>query len=121
MLCQLVEVGSLRLPASDPPRPMPEPSWTLCGGFIFASQASAYGGDLNRSMQHFILDSKDGVCAMKRKYHRVGFAAAQMAELWDCWQKGEDLKSIGRAFGKSSSPGGRYLGQHNNNNTHRNR
>ncbi len=60
---------------------MPEPSWTLCGGFIFASQASAYGGDLNRSMQHFILDSKDGVCAMKRKYHRVGFTAAQKAEL----------------------------------------
>ncbi len=86
MLCQLVEVGSLRLPASDPPRPMPEPSWTLCGGFIFASQASAYDGDLNRSMQHFILDSKDGVCAMKRKYHRVGFTAAQKAELWDRWQ-----------------------------------
>ena len=40
---------------------------------------------------------------MKSKYHRVGFTAAQKAELWERWQKGEGLKSIGRAFGKSSS------------------
>jgi IS30 family transposase len=40
---------------------------------------------------------------MRRKYRRVGFSAAQSAELWDRWQKGEGLKSIGRAFGKSSS------------------
>ena len=40
---------------------------------------------------------------MKRKYYRVGFTAAQKTELWDRWQKGEGLKSIGRAFGKSSS------------------
>jgi transposase, IS30 family len=40
---------------------------------------------------------------MKRKYHRVGFTAAQSAELWERWKKGEGLKSIGRAFGKPSS------------------
>ncbi len=40
---------------------------------------------------------------MKSKYDRVGFTAAQKAELWERWQKGEGLKSIGRAFGKSSS------------------
>ena len=40
---------------------------------------------------------------MKRKYHRVGFTAAQKTELWDRWQEGEGLKSIGRAFGKGSS------------------
>ena len=40
---------------------------------------------------------------MRRKYQRVGFSAAQSAELWDRWQKGEGLKSIGRAFGKPSS------------------
>ncbi len=40
---------------------------------------------------------------MRRKYNRVGFTAVQKAELWDRWQKGEGLKSIGRAFGKSSS------------------
>src|SRR5499425_1881188 len=36
-------------------------------------------------------------------YHRVGFTAAQSAELWGRWKKGEGLKSIGRAFGKPSS------------------
>jgi hypothetical protein len=36
-------------------------------------------------------------------YHRVGFTAAQSAELWKRWKKGEGLKSIGRAFGKPSS------------------
>jgi len=40
---------------------------------------------------------------MRRKYQRVGFSAAQSAELWDRWQKGEGLKSIGRVFGKPSS------------------
>ena len=28
-------------------------------------------------------------------YHRVGFTAAQSAELWERWKKGEGLKSIG--------------------------
>ena len=54
-------------------------------------------------MQHFTLVRPGGVIAMKRKYHRVGFTATQKSELWDRWQKGEGLKSIGRAFGKSSS------------------
>ena len=40
---------------------------------------------------------------MKRKYHRVGFTAAQSAELWDRWQKGETLSTIGRAIGKRTS------------------
>lgn len=40
---------------------------------------------------------------MRRKYHRVGFTAAQSAELWDRWRKGESLKAIGREFGKPSS------------------
>jgi len=40
---------------------------------------------------------------MRRKYQRVGFSSTQSAELWDRWQKGEGLKSIGRVFGKSSS------------------
>jgi IS30 family transposase len=40
---------------------------------------------------------------MRRKYRRTGFTAAQKIELWDRWQKGEGLKSIGRVFGKSSS------------------
>ena len=40
---------------------------------------------------------------MRRKYRRVGFTAAQSAELWERWKKGEGLKSIGRVFGKPSS------------------
>jgi IS30 family transposase len=40
---------------------------------------------------------------MRRKNRRVGFTAAQSAELWDRWRKGEGLTSIGRAFGKPSS------------------
>ena len=34
---------------------------------------------------------------------RRGFTGAEKAELWDRWQRGESLKSIGRAFGKESS------------------
>ena len=36
-------------------------------------------------------------------YHRVGFTAAQSAELWERWKKGEGLKAIGRVLGKPSS------------------
>src|SRR5215468_12574029 len=46
------------------------------------------------------LDRGRGAIVM---YHRVGFTAAQSAELWGRWKKGEGLKSIGRAFGKPSS------------------
>jgi IS30 family transposase len=40
---------------------------------------------------------------MGRHYKRVGFTPAQSAELWDRWQKGEGLTSIGRILGKPSS------------------
>src|SRR6516162_8404637 len=40
--------------------------------------------------------------AMRQGYFR-GFTAAEKTELWDCWQRGESLKAIGRAFGKPSS------------------
>ena len=32
---------------------------------------------------------------------RRGFTAAEKTELWDRWQRGESLKAIGRAFGKT--------------------
>ena len=35
--------------------------------------------------------------------YRRGFTAAEKAELWDRWQRGELLKAIGRAFGRPSS------------------
>ncbi len=34
---------------------------------------------------------------------RRGYTAAEKTEMWDRWQRGESLKSIGRAFGKQSS------------------
>jgi len=43
------------------------------------------------------------VFAMRRKYIRIGFTAAQSSELWDRWRKGEGLSAIGRALGKPSS------------------
>jgi IS30 family transposase len=40
--------------------------------------------------------------AMARKV-RLGYTAAEKTEMWDRWQRGESLSSIGRAFGKQSS------------------
>jgi nicotinamidase-related amidase len=54
------------------------------------------GCDLNRSTQHFILNGKMGCMLMSQRYRR-GFTAAEKTELWDCWQRGESLKAIGRA------------------------
>ena len=34
---------------------------------------------------------------------RRGFSSAEKTEMWDRWQRGESLTSIGRAFGKHSS------------------
>jgi IS30 family transposase len=39
---------------------------------------------------------------MRQRRKRRYCTAAQSAEIWDRWQKGEGLKSIGRVFGKSS-------------------
>ena len=39
---------------------------------------------------------------MGRRFRR-GFTASEKTEMWDRWQRGESLKSIGRAFGKPSS------------------
>jgi len=39
---------------------------------------------------------------MDQRFRR-GFTAAEKAQLWDRWQRGESLKAIGRAFGKPSS------------------
>jgi hypothetical protein len=62
---------------------------------------SALRGGLNGWRQHFILDEKME-CWMGQGLRR-GFEAAEKAKLWDCWQRGESLKAIGRAFGKPSS------------------
>ena len=41
--------------------------------------------------------------AMKKHDHRLGFNAAQRAEVWQRWRQGEGLNAIGRALGKTSS------------------
>lgn len=40
---------------------------------------------------------------MGKRYKRLGFTAAQSTEVWDRWQRGEGLTSIGRLLGKPSS------------------
>jgi len=39
---------------------------------------------------------------MDRRYRR-GFSTEEKMELWDRWQRGESMRSIGRVFGKPSS------------------
>ncbi len=39
---------------------------------------------------------------MERRYRR-GFSTAEKTEMWDRWQRGETMRSIGRVFGKPSS------------------
>jgi hypothetical protein len=39
----------------------------------------------------------------KGRERLFAFTAAEKAELWDRWKRGESLKAIGRAFGKQSS------------------
>ena len=34
---------------------------------------------------------------------RIRYTAAQRAEMWDRWQRGESLTAIGRAFDRPSS------------------
>jgi IS30 family transposase len=48
------------------------------------------------------LKQKDGGVVMDRRFRR-GFTTAEKTEMWDRWQRGESLSSIGRAFGKESS------------------
>jgi hypothetical protein len=40
---------------------------------------------------------------MRQRRKRRFFTAAESAEIWDRWRKGEGLTSIGRVFGKTSS------------------
>ena len=39
--------------------------------------------------------------AMRRKYRRTWVTAAESAELWERWKRGEGLSAIGRALGRS--------------------
>jgi len=44
---------------------------------------------------------KDGVFSMKYR-RRIYYSAAQRSEIWDRWQRGESMSSIGRVFDRHS-------------------
>jgi hypothetical protein len=52
--------------------------------------------------RHPLIFSKYGVCAMKQR-RRIYYSAAQRSEIWDRWQAGEPMSSIGRRFDRESS------------------
>jgi hypothetical protein len=43
----------------------------------------------------------DGVLIMKYR-RRIYYSAAQRAEIWDRWQRGESMSSIGRRFDRQA-------------------
>jgi transposase, IS30 family len=45
--------------------------------------------------------NKDGVLKMKYR-RRIYYSASQRAEIWDRWQRGESMRSIGRRFDRQS-------------------
>jgi hypothetical protein len=47
---------------------------------------------------------------MKRKYRRTRVTAAESAELWRGWKKGEGLKAIGLALGRGHASIAAHLG-----------
>ena len=47
--------------------------------------------------------------SMRRKYPRTMITAAESAELWERWKKGEGLKSIARALGRWHSSIGAHM------------
>ena len=63
---------------------------------------AALRGGFNWSTQHFNLFWKDGVNIMKYR-RRVFFTDKQKSEIWDRWQRGESMSSIGRGFDRASS------------------
>ena len=63
---------------------------------------SAFGGRSQPVDATLYLKGEMECAVMGQRFHR-GFTAAEKAELWDGWKRGESLKAIGRAFGKPSS------------------
>ena len=67
-----------------------------------SARMSAFGGRSQEVDATLYLKQKDGGVVMVRRFRR-GFTPAEKSEMWDRWQRGESLSSIGRAFGKESS------------------
>ena len=71
-------------------------------GPLLSAISVTNGGGLNGWTQHFNLFCKDGVFSMKYR-RRIYYSASQRAEIWDRWQRGESMRSIGRRFDRQSS------------------
>src|ERR1035437_7154064 len=69
--------------------------------FAALQNLSAIGRWSQRIDATLYLIGKRWSVTMDQRFRR-GFTAAEKTELWDCWQRGESLKAIGRAFGKPS-------------------
>ena len=69
--------------------------------FPALARMSPVGGRSQQVNATLYLKWKDGGVVMVRRFRR-GFTSAEKTEMWDCWQRGESLSSIGRAFGKQS-------------------
>jgi IS30 family transposase len=63
---------------------------------------SAMCGDLNRSTQHFIFKIERWSVQMAHR-PRIKYSPAQKADIWDRWQRGESMCSIGRIFDRYST------------------
>jgi IS30 family transposase len=63
---------------------------------------TAVGGGFNWSAQHTSLLAEDGVWGMRQR-RRIYYSAVQRSEIWDRWQAGEPMSSIGRRFDRESS------------------
>jgi IS30 family transposase len=63
---------------------------------------SANSGGFSWWTQRFNLQWKDGVFKMGYR-RRIYFTEKQKAEIWERWQRGESMSSIGRRFDRNSS------------------
>src|SRR6202051_607498 len=52
--------------------------------------------------RHTLIFEQDGVWTMKQR-RRIYYSSAQRSEIWDRWQAGESMSSIGRRFDRESS------------------
>ena len=75
-------------------------------------EVSAKSCQLNRSMQHHLIEIIFFEVVLMRQGRRYGLSAEQRAEIWRRWKAGESLHEIGRAFGKDHGSIQFLLSQH---------
>ena len=77
-------------------------SWNRYSMMVCTCGVIFSDGEFNWSRQHFILYRKNRGRIMTYRT-RIKYTAEQKAEMWDRWQRGESLNSIGPAFDRPSS------------------